>query len=104
MTTVVSLTTREGTSDYERQYEEYLKAVGIALNVIFIDADPTTTAVVQSVFPAAHVQWCIWHITENINKKLRYVIHDEGEFWRRFYEAQSQISPAVSTELSRGLP
>lgn len=88
-----ALTIQESTSDYEFQFKQYLRAVGIAPSIVFIDADPGSTAVVAQVFPNAMIQWCLWHIYMNLAKKLTLSGTRQKNFFRDFRLAQKQISP-----------
>ena len=47
---VVALSAKEGTADYEWQYQTYLKAVGIPPSPVFTNADPGATATVAEIF------------------------------------------------------
>jgi hypothetical protein len=87
-----ALTLQEGTTDYEFQYKHYLKAVGICPNIVFIDADPGATAAVRNIFPYCLLQWCLWHIFKNINKKVRLSGARKEAFMKAFRLAQKQIS------------
>ena len=79
-----ALTIQESTSDYEFQFKQYLRAVGIAPSIVFIDADPGSTAAVAQVFPNAMIQWCLWHIYMNLAKKLTLSGTRQKNFFRDF--------------------
>ena len=57
MLLAVALSCKEGTADYEWQYEMYLEAVGIDPALLFTDADPGSTAAISEV-RACLCRWC----------------------------------------------
>jgi len=55
----IALSAKEGTADYQWQYEMDREAAGTPPNLIFTDADPGATAAVSEVFPDALHLWCL---------------------------------------------
>jgi hypothetical protein len=86
-------------------YGAYLRAVGIAPNIIFTDADPGATASVATIFPAAKHIWCLWHIFINLQKNVATKLGPDRytAFSRAFRLAQQQLTEALFEELYQAL-
>ena len=92
ITLAFALALEEGTEDYVWQFSCYLKAVGIAMKVLFIDADPASTVAARRVFLDSHVAWCLWHIYKNLAKHVKSSMKgaEYQAFARNFANAQRQ--------------
>ncbi len=92
----VALTAKEGTADYEWQYECWLEAVGVPPQLIFTDADPGSTAAIAEKFPGALHLWCLWHILQNLKKNLLGKMGNEySNFSKDFRNCQKHMSEQV---------
>jgi hypothetical protein len=93
----IALTSKEGTADYEWQWDCYKDSVGIDPGIIFTDADPGVTAAIASRFPRTRHLWCWWHLYQNLRKKLFSVLGAErySDFMKEFRQCQEQMSKSV---------
>ena len=86
------LVDKEDTASYEWAYNCIKKAVGVHPCCLFTDADRAVHAAVRHVFGKhTHHFWCLWHIGENLWKKLQPKDPKNFDSFRRdFYRAQRQ--------------
>ena len=66
--------------------------------VVFIDADPASTAAAEKVFHMATIHWCLWHLYKNFVKNLASKL-DLTSFMKKFRNAQRQISERAFWQL-----
>jgi hypothetical protein len=89
----IALASKETTSDYEWQYDMWIKSVGISPRLIFTDADPRATAAVSRGLHLALHLWCLWHIHQNLRKNLDILLGKEyPKFVLDFIRCQQHVS------------
>ena len=96
MLLAVALSCKEGTADYEWQYNMYLQVVGILPSLILTEADLGATAAIRSVFPNSLHLWCMWHIHQNLRGNLGSKLGNEySNFVSDFIKCQQMTSEEV---------
>ncbi len=55
--------------------------------MLYTDSDPAMLVAVQVIYLQTHHLLCIYHITENVKKKIRSILRDEmvKDFVKDFY-------------------
>jgi hypothetical protein len=92
MLLAIALASKETTSDYEWQYDMWIKSVGISPGLIFTDVDLGATAAVSRVLPLALHLWCLWHIHQNLRKNLGNLLgKDYLKFVSDFIRCQQHV-------------
>ena len=61
----------ETQESYEWVLQQTLDATGIELQVILTDMDPAMDAACQSVYKNTYHIHCIWHLSQNLIKRLK---------------------------------
>ena len=68
--TAQALVLRDRDCDYDRQLRQWLNNIPPAPKVLMTDANVACAKAVRSLLKKTRHLWCIWHIIENIRKRL----------------------------------
>ena len=89
-----ALVLRERDCDYEWQVTQWLRHTPSAPKVLMTDADPACAKAVRTLLLGTKHLWCIWHIMENIRKKMarRLGKHGFQNFMSRFHDLRKEVN------------
>ncbi|CAG8610312.1 12499_t:CDS:2 [Ambispora leptoticha] len=85
------------TSSYSWLLDVLLKATdGLYPNSILTDADPAMTLAISTIWPSTQHLHCIWHIGQNLQKKLKSKLgSDWDSFIKDFYKTRNVLDPKI---------
>ena len=89
-----ALVLRERDCDYEWQVTQWLRHTPSAPKVLMTDADPACAKAVRTLLLGTKHLWCIWHIMENIRKKMARSLGKHGfqNFMSRFHDLRKEVN------------
>ena len=90
-----ALTKYETQADYNWILQCTLKATNnLSPVILYTDGDPAMLAAVQVVYPQTRHLLCIYHITENVKKKAKFMLRAEmvEDFVKDFYHMRNSYS------------
>ena len=87
----------ESGCDYEWQLRQWLNNVPAAPKVLMTDADVACAHAVGRLPKSTRYVWCIWHIIENMCKKLHPKMgkHRYQAMKARFYDLRKECSKQI---------